>query len=82
MESFRFGPDLGSAPEIQIQLAMIKLSALSIHKIEHVLVDVFRDRSAITLRRAGSIPSVRQTCHYIFCCEKSYSPIDRYTFEI
>ena len=70
MGNYRFGPDSGSAPEVQIQLAMIKLSALSMHKIEHVLADVSRDRSATKLRRAGSIPSVRQTCH-IFLLRKS-----------
>ena len=71
MENFRFGPDLSSAPEVQVQLAMIKLSALSMHKIEHVLADVSRDRSA-SLKRVGSIPSARQTCRCIFCCEKLY----------
>ena len=69
MESFRFGPDLSSAPEVQVQLAMIKLSALSMHKIEHVLADVSRDRSA-SLKRVDSIPSARQTCRCIFLLRK------------
>jgi len=69
MENYRFGPDYVSAPEVQIQLAMIKLPALSMHKIEHVLADVSRDRSA-KLRRVGSIPSARQTCRCIFLLRK------------
>jgi len=77
MENYRFGPDSVSVPEVQIQLAMIKLPALSMHKTGHVLTGVSRDRSA-KLRRVGSIPSARQMCRCIFVVAKSYT--DRCTF--
>jgi hypothetical protein len=70
MTDFRLCPSFRSSPGVQIQFTMAKALALSMHKIEHVLADVSRDRSATKLRRAGSIPSVRQTCH-IFLLRKS-----------